>query len=310
MVNELSCDEHSLLGYEKTDRSRKKSFVVLVITLITMIAEVYFGIVTGSMALLADGWHMGTHAVALGITFLAYKIATNPRLIKNFNFGGGKIIALGGFASSVFLLFIVGLVFVEAVQRIFNPEQIQYTEAIAVSILGLIINIICAFILYDSEGGHSHAHGHAHGHTHSHDHSHHHHHDHNLRAAFLHVIMDALTSVGAIAGLLIAKNTGWVFMDPVIAIIASFLIFKWAYGLIKDTGWELLDGHARDINYTNLQKRISEEGVEIVDLHIWRVSPKALACELIVRGSSKGIQHYKKILHDEFKIQHTVVEEH
>ncbi len=298
MVNELSCDEHSLLDDKKTQTSRKKAFWVLIITLITMFLEIYYGWVSGSMALLADGWHMGTHAVALGITFIAYKIATTPRLIKNFNFGGGKIIALGGFASSLFLLFIVGFIFIEAIERILNPQNILYSEALTVAVIGLVINLISAVILFDS---HEH-----HGHDHDHGHSH----DHNLRGAFLHVIMDALTSVGAIVGLIVAKNTGWLFIDPLIALVSSLIILKWAVGLIKDTGWELLDGHAKGIDYDKLAKRIGEENVQIVDLHVWRISPRTLACELSVKGSSKGIQHYKDILKNEFHIHHTVVEEH
>lgn len=317
-MNELSCDEHTLVGDARIQKNSAKAKWVLIITVVMMFIEIYFGWLTGSMALLADGWHMATHAAALGITFAAYKIATTPRIVRNFNFGGGKIIALGGFASSVFLLLVVFAVFFESIARIIEPKPIRFSEALIVAVVGLAVNIVSAFILHDN---HSHSHNHDHDNDGSHDHDHGdndhpphaapHQHDHNLRGAFMHVIADAITSVGAIAGLLVARNTGWLFLDPVIAIASSFFILRWAYGLIKETGWELLDGHAKTVNFDALHSRIVDEGAEILDLHVWRISPKALACELIVRSQQrKGIAYWKSILEKEFCIQHTVVEEH
>lgn len=303
-MNQLSCDEHTLVGDSRIIKNSAKAKWVLLITLVMMVVEIYFGWLTGSMALLADGWHMATHAAALGITFAAYKIAVTPSIVRNFNFGGGKIIALGGFASSVFLLLVVFGVFFESVSRIVNPEPIRFTEALIVATVGLIVNIVSAFILHDS-------HDHEHGHHHHEPHAAPHQHDHNLRAAFVHVIADAVTSVAAIIGLLVARETGLLFVDPAIAIVSSFFILRWAYGLIKETSWELLDGHAKTVDFEALQSRITDEDVEILDLHVWRISPKALACELVVRTKQrKGIGYWKSILEKEFCIQHTVVEEH
>jgi cation diffusion facilitator family transporter len=316
-INQHSCDNHFLLADKSIAKNSKSALIVLIITAVTMVFEIYYGYITSSMALLADGWHMATHAAALGITYLTYRMATHPKMVKNFNFGGGKIIALGGFASSIFLLCVVSLIAFESVQRFFKPEEIQYNEALLVAVIGLLINIVCAFILRDKHShGHSHDHGHDHSHDHHHNHSHDHHHDHNIRGAYLHVVADALTSVGAIIALLAAKNFGLLFLDPLIGLISSVVILKWAFGLIKDTGWELLDGHATGVNFEALRARIenneSEKNnhTEILDLHLWRVAPKVLACELIIKSNTKkGIDHYRRILHDEFDVQHSVIEE-
>lgn len=289
---------------------------VLWITFVTMLGEIYYGYTTGSMALLADGWHMSTHFVALGITFFAYKIATHPQLVKKFNFGGGKVISLGGFTSSVFLLFVVFLVGFEAIVRLIHPTSIQFNDALIIASIGLIINLVCAIILNQSH--HAHEHGHKHGHEHGHESAHpvpthdeDHFHDHNIRGAYLHVIADALTSVGAIVALLGAKYFGFNYLDPLIGLVGSFVILRWAIQLIKDTSWELLDGHARAIDFKKLKAHIESEGVDIIDLHIWRAAPKVLACELIVSSKTKhGIEHYRHILHSHFGIQHSVIEEH
>ncbi|MCB0351119.1 MAG: CDF family Co(II)/Ni(II) efflux transporter DmeF [Bdellovibrionales bacterium] len=302
--NQLSCDHHFLKFDKSIAANAKKASAVLIITAITMVAEIYFGYITGSMALLADGWHMATHAAALGITYLTYRLATEPKMVKNFNFGGGKIIALGGFASSVFLLCVVLLIGFESVQRFFKPEKIEFDEALLVAVIGLIINIICAYILKES---HHHGHNHAHAHDHN-DHSHSH--DHNIRGAYLHVLADAVTSVGAIAALLAGKFYGYSFLDPLIGLIGALVIFKWALGLIRDTGWELLDGHALNVNFAEMKTRIESTGAKIIDLHVWKIAPEVLACELVLETDKpQGITHYRKILHEEFNVHHSVIEE-
>lgn len=282
----------------------RKANVVLWITLITMLVEIYFGYITGSMALLADGWHMSTHAAALGITWLTYKLASSPKMVANFNFGGGKLIALGGFASSVFLLLIAVFVAVEAVGRFWKPVEIHFDEALLVAVIGLTINVACAFVL-SHHGGEQESHAH-----HHHSHGHAAHEDHNIKAAYVHVIADALTSIGAIAALLGGRFYGWSWLDPLVGLVGSLVILKWAYGLIKDTAWELLDGHARGINFASLQSRLSSDNTEIIDLHVWKIGPGVLTAELIVKAStSKGIVHYRHILEKEFGIHHSVIEE-
>jgi cation diffusion facilitator family transporter len=281
------------------------------ITTVTMILEIYFGYVTGSMALLADGWHMATHAAALGITYLTYRLATHPELAKNFNFGGGKIIALGGFASSVFLICVVAMIAVESVSRLLNPRVIHFSEALIIAVIGLLVNIVCAWILRDHHThNHNHDHGHEHDHGHTHDHSAHAD-DHNIRGAYIHVLADALTSVGAIIALLGGRyaNLGW--LDPVIGLVGAAVIFKWAISLIRDTGWELLDGHAKGVDFDKLQSRLESLNITIVDLHVWKIAPKVMTAELVFQTKSPSpdiSKNARQILESEFGIRHSVIE--
>lgn len=191
----------------------------MLITAITMVVEIFYGLVTNSMALLADGIHMGSHVLAIGLTWLAYVVVR--RLSKTANFKGNttKILSLSGYSSGLMLLIFAFVILIEAIQRFFNPSIIQYGNAILVAIIGLIVNIVCAFILH-----------------HEHEHT-----DHNIRAAYLHVIADALTSVTAIAGLSAAWLWNIVWLDALGAIISSFVIIKWSIGLLKDSGKSLLD---------------------------------------------------------------------
>lgn len=322
-MNEFSCKHHFLALDKNIAKNAKKVSLVLWITVATMLFEIYYGYKTGSMSLLADGWHMATHAAALGVTYITYRLATHEKMARHFNFGGGKIIALGGFTSSLFLLMVIGFIVVEAVQRLLNPKSIAFDEALGVAIIGLVINLICAYILRDSHahGGHTHDHNHGHVHDHKHEHSHGHSHadehshghsheqDHNIRGAYLHVLADAFTSVAAIFALIAGKYYGIAFLDPIIGLIAAAVILKWSIGLIRDTGWELLDGHASGLNYAKLKKRV-EEKAQIIDLHVWKIAPHFLACELIVKAHPKlGLEFYRNILQNEFHIQHTVIEE-
>lgn len=302
MLNPHSCQNSFLQVEPHLKQNMKKSRSVLVITTAMMALEVYFGYKTGSMALLADGWHMATHAAALGITYLTYRLAASPQMVRNFNFGGGKLIALGGFVSSLILFFAALMIAYEALLRFAHPRAIHFTEALYVAILGLVVNLVCARILVDKS--------HKHSHEHDHDHHHDHMHDHNLRGAYLHVLADALTSLGAIVALVAGLFWGWTFLDPLIGLIGALVILKWAVGLLQDTGWELLDGHAKGVDYNRLKARIEAERAEILDLHVWKVAPRVLTCELVVRSPKPmGIEHYRKILSDEFEISHSVIEE-
>ena len=309
MTNVHSCDSHFLKQNPQISQNYKRVSWVLWITVFTMVVEIYFGYSTGSMALLADGWHMASHAAALGITYLTYRLAIHPEVVKNFNFGGGKMIALGGFTSSVILLIVVLLMAFSAIEKLVKPTAIQFDEALLVSAIGLIVNLVSALLLkqHHSHDHHNHQH---HSPDHLGEHDHHHSHDHNISAAYLHVVADAFTSVGAIGGLLAAKFYGLTFLDPVIALVSSVIILKWAYGLIKETGWELLDGHAKGVNYVLIKKRIEGTGSKIVDLHVWKIAPQTLSCELVVvSAESKGVDFFRDILKNEFSIAHSVIEE-
>lgn len=205
--------------------NEKKTAIVIVFTLITMVAEIIFGIITHSMALLADGCHMGTHALALTITFLAYLFIRKIQNCKNCDLVSEKISAFAGYTSSLFLLATAFWIVYESFDRLFNPLNISFNEAILVAVIGLIVNLICVFIM---ENGHKHEHEDENE-------------DYNFKAAYLHILTDALTSVFAIVALLAGKYFGLYFLDPVMGFVGGALIFKWSVGLIKDTSKILLD---------------------------------------------------------------------
>jgi len=270
---------------------------VILLTLTMMIVEIIAGYLFGSMALLADGWHMGTHAVALGITAFAYYYARRKSDDPNFSFGTGKVGVLGGFASAVVLAVIALLMGIESLRRLFNPSPIQFNEAIAVAVLGLIVNLVSAWLLQEK---HSHSHHH---HAPSHQ-------DHNLRAAYLHVIADALTSVLAIIALLTGKIFGWVWMDPVMGIVGALVITKWSHGLLIDTGKILLD---RDVNQEavdEIRARIeADSDNRVTDIHVWRVGSHHLSAIIsLVTHYPKSPNYYKKLLIDCDEIVHVTIE--
>lgn len=214
---------------------KTKTLIVIIVTLITMFAEIYFGIITKSMALTADGFHMGTHAVALGITFIICLFAVK------FQEKEEKFNALGGFTSAILLGFTsLGIIY-ESVERFFNPLSISFTDAIIVAIIGLVVNVICVLIMGNSHGGCGHSHEHGHKHSHSHEHHDEHGENLNYKAAYLHILADAFTSILAIAALLLGKYFGLIFLDPVIGVLGGLIIGKWAIGLIKTSSLILLD---------------------------------------------------------------------
>ncbi len=293
------------------EQNRKKTSWVLVLTVIAMVAEIVAGYTTGSMAVVADGWHMASHAGALIIALLAYRIARSQKLSRKFSFGAGKVIPLGGFTSAVILALMAILILIESFQNLIHPEAIIYNEAIGIAAFGFFINLFCALIL-----NHEHDHAHSHGHDpHEHDEDchdteHAHVHDHNLRAVLFHIAMDAITSLLAVAGLITAKYKGWNWIDPVVGIIGAVLILAWAAQLLRDTGWELLDGHSKSVDWRKLKAQLEGEGAKIVDFHVWRVAPTAVACELVVEASQpKGLEHYRRMLKEDHRVRHAIIEE-
>lgn len=248
--------------FDTTSHTAEKSTrLVMFLTLAMMIAEIIAGVYYGSMALLADGWHMSTHALALGLSVAAYVLARKYASDGRFAFGTWKIEVLGGYTSALFLLAVAGFMFYQSAERLFSPVQIHYDEAIFVAILGLVVNLASAWLL---DGDHHH--------DHHHDHDHHHH-DLNLRSAYMHVLADAATSVLAIVALIAGKVWGASWLDPVMGIVGGALVSVWAFGLLRDTGRVLLDAHMDDPVVEEIREVIAEvdPDAKITDLHVWRV---------------------------------------
>lgn len=294
--------EHAFLG-DKHDENERRTWFVVALTLVMMVAEIVAGSLFGSMALLADGWHMGTHAAALGIAAFAYRFARRHLGNAHFTFGTGKFGDLAAFASAIILGVIAVEIAYESVLRLITPVPIIYGEAIAVAVLGLCVNLASALILRDS-----HHHGHAHDHD-DHDHHHHHHHDNNLRAAYVHVMADAATSVLAIAALLVAMYSGWVWADPAVGLIGSVVIASWAFGLVKASGAVLLDVRADEKMEKVIRARMEVGEDRVTDLHLWQVGPGHCAVLVsLVSDKPKQPAVYKKRLAGLKGLSHVTVE--
>ena len=284
--------------------AEKSTRIVMWITFAMMLVEISTGWWYNSMALLADGWHMSSHAVAIGLSAFAYAAARRYARDPRFAFGTWKIEILGGFASAVFLLGVAAVMIVSSVERILDPQPIHYKEAVIVAVIGLVVNIVCAMILGRVHHDHGHGHDH-HGHDHhghaphagahdvatSHDHHGHEpeaarHHDLNLKSAYIHVIADAATSVLAIIALIGGWIWGWSLLDPLMGILGGVLVAVWARGLIAETGKILLDremDHPVVEEVREVVEAVSEHGeTKVTDLHVWRVGKKVYSCAMTV----------------------------
>lgn len=270
--------------------------LVMWLTLATMAVEIAAGIGFNSMALLADGWHMSSHAVAIGLSALAYAMARRLAADPRFAFGTWKIEVLAGFSSALFLLGVAMLMVVGSVERLLDPQPIRYAEAMAVGVLGLVVNLASAFILGGAHHGHNHDHAHGHHDHHDHRHDHDgpgHHEDLNLRAAYLHVIADAATSVLAILALAGGWWLGWSWLDPVMGVVGAVLVAVWAKGLIAETSKVLLDREMDHPVVEEIREVIDEHaaahGLQLTDLHVWRVGRGAWACTLTLVTSDPAL---------------------
>lgn len=258
---------HDFLGADH-QRNARRVGGVMVLTLAMMVGEILAGTWFGSMALLADGWHMATHAGAMLITVLAYRYAQRAAGEARHSFGAGKVGDLAGFASALILIGVALIMAWESVARLLAPTPIEYGEAIAVAALGLAVNLASAWLLRDDHAHHHH--GHDHGHSHA-GHHHHDHHDHNLRAAYLHVLADALTSVLAIVALLLGQRYGWSWLDPVMGLVGAVVIVRWGRGLLHSTADVLLD--AAPSGMTEAITQALGDDVGVLDLHVWQIGP-------------------------------------
>ncbi|MCQ3031397.1 CDF family Co(II)/Ni(II) efflux transporter DmeF [Pseudomonas syringae] len=271
--------DHVFLG-SSHDENAKRTLWVVALTVVMMVAEIAAGYITGSMALLADGFHMATHAGALGIAAAAYSYAKRHAASAQYSFGTGKVGDLGGFASALILGLVAIGIGVESVVRLFEPTQVAFGTATWIAVVGLIVNIVSALLL---SGGHNHHHGHDHGHDHTH---HAHGQDNNLRSAYVHVLADALTSVLAIAALLAGRYLGWVWLDPVMGIVGALVIARWSWSLIRTTSGVLLDRTDEHVAQ-EIRDIIEQSGdTKITDLHVWQVGPEARAAIVSVIGNA------------------------
>jgi cation diffusion facilitator family transporter len=311
--------------YQKThdhgpDRStsERNTRRVIALTTVMMAVEVLAGWKFHSMALLADGWHMGTHVAAFLITAVAYAMARRHRGNPSFSFGTGKFDVLGGYTSALILGGVAVFMAAESVMRLFEPLAIHYNEAIGIGLVGLCVNIASALMLKHDHGhGHSHGHDQGHGHGHGHDHAHGHHHgeddnDLNLKAAYVHVIADAVTSILAISALLAGRFLGWVWMDPVMGIVGSGVVAQWSWGLLHDTGGILLDRTPVTDLEEEIRRDVEAEGqAAVTDLHVWQVGVgQFYAMVSIAAREPKAPDHYRSLFSRHEELRHVTVEVH
>ena len=311
--------QHNFSSYNQ--QGEKRTFYVLLLTIITMVVEIVAGTIYGSMALLADGWHMGTHAAAFGITLFAYRYAKKHAESERFSFGTGKVSVLGGYTSAIALGIVALLMLVESVHRLFNPQAIQFNEAIIVACIGLTVNVVSMFLLGDHHHDHGHEHGHNHSKNHDHSHSHdhdsdhshkhgEHHHDHNLRAAYMHVLADTLTSLLAIVALLFGKFYGWNWLDAAMGMIGALVIAKWTMNLMKQTSPILLDENIGDDYRQSITEALASYAI-VTDFHMWKVSGHHYSAAITLESNSdKTISEYKQMLAKFDKINHLTLEVH
>jgi cation diffusion facilitator family transporter len=309
-------------------RNERRTWGVIALCCLMMVAEIVGGLLFGSIALVADGLHMSTHAGALLLAALAYSYARRHADDARFTFGTGKLGDLAGFTSAVVLAMIAILIGYEAVMRLMAPIPVRFDEAIAIAVLGLGVNVASAFMLGGGhhDHGHDHHHGsahdhddHGHDHTHDHgddDHRHHHqdartHRDNNLRAALVHVMADAAVSVLVIGGLLLGRFLGWVFMDPLAGIVGAVVIASWSYALIRDTGGVLLDMTPDPNLAENIRMAVERDGDRLCDLHLWRLGPGHIAVIVsIATAMPRAPAFYRERLAPFRSLSHVTIEVH
>ncbi len=298
--------EHVFLG-EGHDAHERRTRWVVALTTGMMVLEIVAGWLTGSMALLADGMHMATHAGALGAAAIAYSFARRHAHDPRFTFGTGKVGDLAGFASALFLAIVALAIAIESVRHLIAPVAIAYSEALWIAGLGLAVNLASAWML---GGGHAHDHHHD-NHDHGRDHHHGHHHDNNLRSAYLHVLADALTSVLAIGALLAGRYLGWAWMDAATGVVGAVVIARWSWGLLRDTGAVLVDAASNPALEAEIREAIEDGDALVTDLHLWRVGPGKYATMVsLVAADPLAPQLYAQRLGVHEELVHVTIEPH
>jgi cation diffusion facilitator family transporter len=279
--------QHSHNFLVEPGKAERNTKIVMILTVVTMVIEIIAGWLSGSMALLADGWHMATHVAAFGITLFAYQYARKNVNNPQYTFGTGKVGVLGGFTSAVILAMVALIMVIESLMRLFRPDLIHFNEAIAVAIIGLGVNLISALVLEDD-----------------------HDHDHNIQAAYIHVLADALTSILAITALCGGKFFGWIWLDAVMGIVGAMVIAKWAYNLLQDTSAVLLDGAVdKEIRSSVLTVIESDADNRVADLHLWHLSQNHLAAMIsLVTHYPQEPEYYRHLLQKIPSIAHVIVE--
>lgn len=283
---------------DKRRPGESRTLIVIVITAIMMAVELVAGVVYGSMALLADGLHMASHAVALSISAFAYIYARRNARNSAYSFGTGKVNALGGFTGAVLLAIFAVFMGFESIVRMLNPVDIVFNQAIVVAVLGLVVNGACVFILGGADHGH--------------DHHEHHHHDHNLKSAYLHVMADALTSILAIFALLAGKYFGLIWMDPAMGIVGAILVARWSYGLLGSTSAVLLDRQAPQKMREKICELVeADNDTRVTDLHVWSIGPEIYSAQIsVVAHNPLTPAEYKGLIPSAMGLVHVAIEVH
>nr|WP_213066323.1 CDF family Co(II)/Ni(II) efflux transporter DmeF [Acinetobacter sp. AM] len=307
MQHSIMHRSHSHQFDEGNPLAQKRILIATILTAVMMLLEVIGGWIFNSMALLADGWHMSSHMLALGLAYFSYRAARHYAQDHRFSFGTWKIEILAGYSSAILLLVVAIFMAFQSVERLIHPIDIQYNQAIPIAILGLVVNLICAWLLHD---GHHHHHHHHHHHEES-THSHQHEHDLNQKAAFLHVVADAVTSVFAIVALFAGKYMGWSFLDALLGVLGAILVARWAVGLMQDTAKTLLDAEMNHPVVEEIREVIQDLPVvvEVTDLHVWKVAKGKFACILALSShSSISADEVREALAIHEEIVHVSVE--
>ena len=315
--DDLSDWRHDHAFDNNSEAAERSTRWVMWITLVTMVVEILAGWAFNSMSLLADGWHMSSHALAIGLSAMAYAAARTYAHDPRFAFGTWKIEILAGFASALFLLGVALTMVIGSLERLISPQPIQFEEAIVVGVLGLLVNIACAYILGKA---HHHGHTHEHPHVHPHDHEHHAHdphephHDLNLKSAYMHVVADAFTSVLAIVALIGGWLYGWSWLDPVMGIVGAVLVALWAKNLIIETAKVLLDREMDHPVVQEIKEVIESDGqTRLSDLHVWRVGKRVYTCaltavthdpHLTATQLRQRLSVHEEIIHSTIEIHH------
>lgn len=307
--NQNSLTHSHTFGQDRKRPGENRTLIVIAVTAVMMVVEIATGVLFGSMALLADGLHMASHAAALSINAFAYVYARRHAGDSRFSFGTGKVNALGGFSGAVLLAVFAVMMAFESLVRLINPVAIAFNQAIAVAVIGLVVNGLSMLIL-DHKDGHRHDHDHHHddhGESHRHGHGHD---DHNLRSAYLHVLADALTSLLAIFALLAAKYFGLVWMDPLMGIVGAVLVSRWSIGLLVSTSHILLDHQAPVHIRQKIVDSIEKSGdAQVLDLHLWAVGPEIYAAIVsLAANNPQSPEAYKQMIPADLKLVHVTVE--